>query len=81
MTLLKRLEGGVGRERVLAMMDAFFASRDPFIRTAGHTVGVFSSQFNKLLQQATAEPDSLVVRAFDRLDAMDAARFAEGARR
>jgi hypothetical protein len=50
-TLLKRIWEQQERntELVERLMRAFFESRDPFIVRAGFTVGVFASQFGKLL--------------------------------
>jgi hypothetical protein len=49
--LIARLWRSPG-ERVKPLMAAFFASPDPFIRSAGYTVGVFVSQAAKLLAQS-----------------------------
>lgn len=47
--LLAKLCRSHGCEMVAEMIGAFFQSDDPFIRKAGFTVGVFYSQFSKLL--------------------------------
>ena len=39
-------------DQLLGLLDAFFASPDPWIKQSGYTLGVFKSQINKLLTQA-----------------------------
>lgn len=49
--LLKRLVGRYGEEKVADYLRRFFESRDHWIQQSGHTIGVFSSSFNKLIEQ------------------------------
>ena len=44
-----------GIDLVCELMDAFFASRDPFIQQAGYTIGVFFACFAKLIAQRFAD--------------------------
>lgn len=76
--LLSQLARALGPPMLLLLLDDFFASRDRFIEEAGHTVGVFRSQVNKLAQARArrAGGPSLAAAAFDRLDEIDAARRA-----
>lgn len=46
---IKRLLTVYEADYLLTLLDAFFASKDPFIRRAGHSIGVFASQINKLI--------------------------------
>jgi phage replication O-like protein O len=41
-------------ERLKELAKDFFESNDPFIKKAGHTIGVFHSQINKLISQKKA---------------------------
>jgi len=54
-----------GPERVRTLMEAFFASSDPFIQQAGYTVGVFHSQAGKLIAQARAPTRAEPVYSMD----------------
>ena len=55
----KRLITRHGAEKVLALLAAMYASGDPFIAQSGRTLGVLSSQWNKLV---TANGQSPVKR-------------------
>lgn len=46
---VKRLVAAYGVDKLKTLLDAFFESRDPFVVQSGYTLGVFSSQVNKLL--------------------------------
>jgi len=46
--LIKRLLNTFSYWELVNLLDEFFRSTDPFIQRAGYTVGVFSSQINKL---------------------------------
>jgi uncharacterized protein YdaU (DUF1376 family) len=58
--LLKALCGSHGEALVRELIAAYFASTDEFIRGAGYTIGVFHSQFAKLLAQRKAPSRSPV---------------------
>lgn len=45
---LKRLEKALGRDEVLARMDRYFCSPDPWYRQRRHDLGVFISLINQL---------------------------------
>ena len=47
--ITKRLLGTYGYEKLIAMAEKFFESEDPFVRRAGYTIGVLSSQVNSLV--------------------------------
>lgn len=46
---LKRVAVSQGVDQGLALLKAFFQTRDKFVEQAGHTVGVFGSTVNKLI--------------------------------
>lgn len=46
---VKRLVAAYGVDKLRVLLEAFFESKDPFIKQSGYTLGVFSSQINKLL--------------------------------
>jgi hypothetical protein len=50
--LVKQLLVRHGQARVLELLEVFFRSEDPFIRQAGHSLGVLSSCWNKLAAEA-----------------------------
>lgn len=52
--LVKRLLGTYPLEKLKELSEQFFESDDPFIVRAGRTIGVFSSQVNKLIQDTSA---------------------------
>ena len=62
----KRLLGSQTEPEILACLDRFFASDDPFIAKAGHTVGVFASQYNKLLTGTNSQGATAARRARSR---------------
>lgn len=47
--IIKTLLETYPSDRIINLLDIFFASKDPFIQTAGYTLGVFRSQINKLI--------------------------------
>ena len=47
--LAKQLVTRHGVEKVLTVLAAMFASPDPFIAQSGRTLGILSSQWNKLV--------------------------------
>lgn len=50
--LVKTMLKSIPLDEVKKRADAFFESKDKFIEEAGHTIGVFSSQINKLSKQS-----------------------------
>ncbi|MHB8122626.1 MAG: hypothetical protein ACYDG4_10775 [Desulfuromonadaceae bacterium] len=56
--ILKRLLGTYGEDRLKGLIDAFFQSEDKFIKDSGYTIGVLSSQVNKLIAQGRKEQQS-----------------------
>lgn len=59
-SLIAKLWQSHGSDVVIALIADFFASRDPFIRDAGYTVGVFVSQAGKLLTRRIQQPRTAV---------------------
>ena len=49
--IIKRVLKNYGYEKSCQIMETFFNSDDDFIKKAGYTLGVFSSQINKLIQK------------------------------
>ena len=60
--LAKQLVTRHGVEKVLAVLAAMFASLDPFIAQSGRTLGILSSQWNKLV---AGPPKGLAQRLWD----------------
>ena len=56
--VMATLEKKKSREEIIELLNRFFESEDEFIIKAGYTVGVFSSQINKLIMGNCAEPKS-----------------------
>ena len=54
--LAKRLIQRHGQEKVLEVMGRMFASHDPWIKESGRTLGVLSSQWNKLVTSNGGPP-------------------------
>jgi hypothetical protein len=74
--MMQRAATAIGAEEVVKLMDLFFASTDRFILEAGHTIPVFVSQINKLLQRSVTPQNAIAVSVLDRLDEIDNARRA-----
>jgi hypothetical protein len=49
--LIKSLLKNYSFDRLKQLAETFFQSQDPFIQTAGYTIGVFRSQISKLITQ------------------------------
>ncbi len=47
-SIFKDLSEVIPLDELKTLVDRFFASKDPFIKQSGYTVGVFKSQINKL---------------------------------
>lgn len=58
-SIIKRLLKTFGFEKCCDMMETFFNSDDEFLRKAGKTIGVLSSQSNKLIQKIVLADDPL----------------------
>jgi hypothetical protein len=56
-SLVKRMLGTFGYDRLESMAGAFLVSEDAFVQKAGRTLGVMASQVNKLAQTCQAETD------------------------
>ena len=52
-----------GYDKCVELLRSFFASEDDFIRKSGHSIGVFSSQINKLL--AASSPNGTGPKRID----------------
>lgn len=50
-TLIKRLPREYDEDKLLRLVDLFFASRDPWIQERGYTIGLFISQLGKLVAE------------------------------
>lgn len=55
-TIMKRLVGTYGIERVVQLIEAFFDSEDAFITSSTYSVGVFASQIGRLIAAENARP-------------------------
>jgi len=56
---IKRVLKSYGLEKSMALMETFLNLDDEFVRKAGYTLGVFSSQINKLIQKPILADDAL----------------------
>jgi hypothetical protein len=75
--IVKRLLGTYGLDRLKGLWGTFLRSDDPFIRTAGWSIGVFKSQINKLLTADHGPPPRPLAKweqSLMRVRAADAAR-------
>ena len=56
-SIVKKLLANYSYEKLIELAEKFFASEDEFIVKAGYTVGVFSSQINRLLVNNTKKEE------------------------